>query len=162
VLRQVTWWLLAGGIVWQAIAGGAWVGRTVWEARAVGWDQRVSGTTDERLQRELGAEFAIVRSLRGAARPGEWVLCRFDVTSAVTDELLARAARLTRLRHALFPTPFVADGLAEPMDLAEKAVPSGGSALLLVSAGEPAPDGRPGWTCVARAADHQVWRLQRP
>lgn len=160
-IRRSVWWVLAGAVAWQSVVGTTQLLGRIWQSREIGLGQRLAETGDDRLSRELGADFAIVRTLREVARPGEWVLCRVEFTAAALDERAGSIARLTRLRHALFPAPLVTNGGPDPVAAAEAALPAGQSVLVLVLAGEAAPDGRPGWICVQREPGFQAWRLQR-
>lgn len=160
-VQRTVWWLLAAGLSWQAAAGTARLAQQVWQAREVGLAARLTEPTDERLRRGLGADLAIVQGLREVAQPGEWLMCRVVFTAEALDERTGIVARLTRLRHALFPWPLVSNGGAEPIAAAEAATPPGRSTLLLVLDGEPAPGERPGWLCVARGEGFQAWRLRR-
>lgn len=161
-IRKGAWWLLTAGLVWQSVAGAAALSRRFWQSRDVPLTTRITATTDDRLGRGLGADLAIVQGLRAVARTGEWVLCRVVFTPEALAEHTGLVARLTRLRHALFPWPLVTNGGDDPIVAAEAALPAGQSVLLLVQGDEVAPVGRAGWQCVRRETAFQVWRLERP
>lgn len=160
-VQRTVWWLLAAGLLWQAVAGTARLAGQVWQSRDVGLVARCTEGTDERLRRGLGADLAIVQGLREVAQPGEWLMCRVVFTAEAFDARTGIVARLTRLRHALFPWPLVTNGGAEPIAAAEAATPPGRSTLLLVLDGEPTPNDRTGWHGVARGEGFQAWRLRR-
>lgn len=162
VIRSGAWWLLAVGVAWQALVGTTQLARSVSQSWPIAIGQRLCDSTEERLARVLGEDAAVARALRDAAMPGEWVLARVALTPAALDERTGSFARLTRLRHALFPAPLLVAAGPEPVAAAEAALPAGQSVLLLVVDDEGTPEGRSGWRCVQRQPGFQVWRLQRP
>lgn len=145
----------------QAAAGAWHFAVAAWRDRGVSMASRLGGDTDARLERSLGADAAIARALRDNARPGEWVLTRLVVGDAFTAAGELLAARLTSLRHATFPEPFLVSAGSEPVAVAEQAVPNHGSALILTLAGDPEPTGRPGWQPAFAGVGFALWRLQR-
>jgi hypothetical protein len=153
---------LATILAWQALLGLAALFAQTWASRSAGWSERFAGDTDARLQRGLGSDLAIVRALRTTARRDEWVLTAFPIATAGTPAGLERAARLTKLRHATFPAPFLVPAGADAIGAAEAAVTAGKSALLLTIAGDAEPMGRVAWGRMTGGEGFAVWRLERP
>jgi len=158
--RTATWYLLAGAIAWQAAVGVTELVADAWSSRGTGLLSRFGGEAHHRLARDLGADLAVVESLRAVARPGELALCRFEPRPEAFEPRTGIAARLARLRHALFPSPMVTQAGPAPLPLAESVIQPGQSALLLVFDGEPSPIGRDRWTQVGGGEGFTLWRLE--
>lgn len=161
--RNVGWLLLAAAVGWQALRGSGEALHTAWQGREAGWHARWLADTESRVRRSLGADAEVTRVLAAAARHGEPAWVRIDVVPESFAGEQSLVARLTRMRHVLFPQPVLAYGGDDPVATAEALTPHGASGLVLVRvrAGEAAPRDRAGWSCVHRDDDFEAWRLQR-
>lgn len=158
-------------VCWQAFVGGLGLLGSAWEGRAVGLRERMLATTNERLRRRLGDDLEVAQALRTDARPGEWLVWRVDLGGLGPDgmpgpALQQRVGAMTRLRHAVYPSPALLANtavavLADPIAGAEQNVHGGQSMLLLQYEGEPSPEGRPGWTRLRRESRFATWRFQK-
>ncbi|HLQ38813.1 MAG TPA: hypothetical protein VK348_13470 [Planctomycetota bacterium] len=153
-------------LVWQAIAGAIAIGGRIAAGADGGYGARLFASTDERLARVFGSDVELMRALRECATDGQWVLSRFPPLDTLTVAARQQRELLNKMRHALYPRPFMALSARigmdpEPIATAEGQVPRGQRVLLIVLQGDPTPAGRAGWTWVRRAAAFELWQFQK-
>lgn len=145
----------------QAVMGLRMASQAVWRDRAHGVADRLGGGVEDRMRRSLGDDSAIAKVLVASARPGEWALVRFDAASGFSGDGVARASRLTALRHASFPRPLLVAAGPNPIAVVESSPVGNGSALLLALDTDPEPALRDGWRNVAGGHGFSLWRYER-
>jgi hypothetical protein len=155
---------LCAVLAWQAVAGAIALFGDAFASLSRGYGERLTATTDERIASTLGADHPLYRALRELPA-GAMVLTRQVALEAAT---LADAPRLesintllNKLRHLLYPDPFVAKPTPDPIAIAEAQARAGQPVWLLVLPDDPEPAGRTGWTRQRREDRFQLWRLQK-
>lgn len=163
-IRRAAWWSLAAVISFQAVLGAASLFGQLRQSLAAGYAERLFATSDQRLEKAVGADFEIVKVLRQIGRDMEWVLVGVAAAPSGEDAVVAAGQRLARLRILLvllYPKPVIAAFPGDPIGTAEARLRKGQDVLLLAFDGDPTPAGRAGWTCLHEAPEFTVWRLQK-
>jgi hypothetical protein len=157
--------LLGCLLAWQVLAGAWALAGNLRSNAARGYGQRLMLDTVARVRLLLGADFVIYELLREQVPADGWVLSRVAPLPDRFDEAsrrdFANLGTLNRLRHLLYPSPFLARSMPDPVAVAEQLAQPGSSYWMLVLPGDPVPAGRPGWSHVTTNSRCELWRFQK-
>jgi hypothetical protein len=168
--------LLIAIVAWQAAVALWSLLRAWWTGPA--WDvgAALTATTDERLQRTMGAPAAAMVAALRELRPPHGVLFLPKVTGSVEElqrtiadptELVATFERLSarnglviQLITLTLPRPVLVS-VPDPVAAVEREGDDGRELWLMVFAGDAEPEGRAGWSRVGSHPGFTTWRFRK-
>lgn len=155
--RSLLWGILA----WQAGAAALVLARQLRDNQGPAWAERLTADTATRVQRLLGQDAGLWRELRARLPAGAVVLSRLPTLANADEAAFRRSATLHNLRHLLYPDPFLARSVPDPVAQAEQLCPPGQAIWVIVLAGDPKPTATASWSFEHPLPGGELWRFRR-